>query len=585
MHASHMQRNNTSMQSPPSSHTTSPSSQNIIPVESPPRRIITRSMNNIHRPIHKLNLNSTVSSVSPEPCTVKEALSDPNWRHAMSEEFNALIKNGTWTLVSRTGQENIVGCKWVFRTKRLSNGTIDRYKARLVAKGFHQRPGVDYTETFSPVIKPTTIRLVLSLAVSRGWPLRQIDVNNAFLQGHLYDDVYMLQPPGFVDPTKPTHICRLHKVLYGLKQAPRAWYQELKNFLLQLGFINSKADTSLFVYHHANHIIYILVYVDDIVITGSSTAFVEDLIVNLGRRFSLKDLGALSFFLGIEVISHPHGILLSQRRYILDLLSRTKMTSCNGVTTPLASTSKLSINSGKPLADPEEYRSVVGSLQYLALTRPDLSYAINKLSQFLHRPTTDHWEAVKRVLRYLRHTTDHGLLLRRSSALSLHAYSDADWAGNPDDYTSTGAFVIFLGPNAISWSSRKQRTVAWSSTEAEYRSVATTAAELRWILSLLTELHVVIPTQPAIYCDNVGATHLCANPVFHSRMKHLALDYHFIREHVQNGIFRVSHVRSEDQLADSLTKPLPRRRFHDLHLKIGVLPRPSNLRGHIGDKS
>ncbi|CAH9123451.1 unnamed protein product, partial [Cuscuta epithymum] len=474
--------------SPMQSHPSTPTShsmQTSPPVPPiPPRRIVTRSMNNISRPVKKLNLNTTVSSVSPEPRTVKEALSDPNWRHAMSDEFNALIKNGTWTLVPRTGRENIIGCKWVFRTKRLPNGNIDRYKARLVAKGFHQRPGVDYTETFSPVIKPTTIRLVLSLAVSRGWLLRQIDVNNAFLQGNLYDEVFMLQPPGFVDPNKPTHLCRLHKALYGLKQAPRAWYQELKHFLLQLGFVNSRADTSLFIYHHHNHLIYILVYVDDIVITGSSSDFIEALIRDLGSRFSLKDLGALSFFLGIEVIPHRDGILLSQQRYILDLLSRTKMSACNGVSTPLASTAKLSLTSGQPLDDPEEYRSVVGSLQYLALTRPDVSYAVNKLSQFLHRPTTEHWEATKRVLRYLRHTVDHGLLLRRSSALSLHAYSDADWAGNPDDYTSTGAFVIFLGPNAISWSSRKQRTVARSSTEAEYRSVATTAAELRWILSL-----------------------------------------------------------------------------------------------------
>ena len=204
-----------------------------------------------------------------EPTTVKEALSDANWRHAMTEEFNALVRNGTWVLVPRTRNQNIVGCKWVFRTKRLSDGSVDRYKARLVAKGFHQRPGVDYTETFSPVIKPTTIRLVLSLATSRGWPLRQVDVNNAFLQGRLYDEVYMIQPPGFVDSTKPDHVCRLHKALYGLKQAPRAWYHELKQFLIQLGFTNSKADTSLFVLHQHTYTLYILVYVDDIIITGS----------------------------------------------------------------------------------------------------------------------------------------------------------------------------------------------------------------------------------------------------------------------------------------------------------------------------
>ena len=503
----------------------------------------------------------------------------------MTEEFNALVRNGTWVLVPRTGNQNIVGCKWVFRTKRLSDGSVDRYKARLVAKGFHQRPGVDYTETFSPVIKPTTIRLVLSLATSRGWPLRQVDVNNAFLQGRLYDEVYMIQPPGFVDSTKPDHVCRLHKALYGLKQAPRAWYHELKQFLIQLGFTNSKADTSLFVLHKHTYTLYILVYVDDIIITGSVPHQVDDFIAVLSSRFSLKDLGPLSFFLGVEVTPHPHGILLSQRRYINDLLVRTKMSNSKPVATPLAATTSLKLTSGDVLSNPEDYRTVVGCLQYLSLTRPDLSFAVNKLSQFMHRPTSEHWDAAKRVLRYLRQTSDHGLLLRKSSSFSLHAYSDADWAGNPDDFTSTGAFVIFLGANAISWSSRKQRSVARSSTEAEYRSVASTAAKLRWILSFLSELGVPIPCQPVIYCDNVGATHLCANPVFHSRMKHLAIDYHFIREHVQNGILRVAHVRSEDQLADALTKALLRTRFLSLTCKIGLSSRSPNLRGHDRDNS
>ena len=198
----------------------------------------------------------------------------------------------------------------------------------------------------------------------------------------------------------------------------------------------------------------------------------------------------------------------------------------------------------------------------------------------MHQPTTDHWHAVKRLLRYLCGTLDHGIFLRHNSPPTLHAYSDANWAGNKDDYTSTGAYIVYLGHNPISWSSKKQRTVARSSTEAEYRSVASTAAEIRWICALLTELGVTLSLQPVIYCDNVGATNLCSNPVFHSRMKHVALDYHFIREQVQTGLLRVSHITGADQLADALTKPLARSPFNTLKSKIGLSPRPSILRGH-----
>lgn len=213
----------------------------------------------------------------------------------MSEEFNALIRNGTWQLVPPDGVTNVVGCKWIFRIKRNSNGSIDRYKARLVAKGFHQRPGVDYHDTFSPVIKPVTIRLILSLAVSRGWSLRQLDVNNAFLQGTLRDDVYMTQPPGFVDSDHPHYVCKLRKALYGLKQAPRAWYNELRQFLLSSGFSNSLADTSLFTRIACDSMVFILVYVDDIVITGSNEPmFKTSLMFLLGG--SLLRIWALFIF-------------------------------------------------------------------------------------------------------------------------------------------------------------------------------------------------------------------------------------------------------------------------------------------------
>lgn len=272
-----------------------------------------------------------------------------HWRDAMSREFNSTNENYTWDLVEVTEKMNVVGCRWVFTIKYNSDGTIDRYKARIVAKGYHQQQGIDYEDTFSPVIKLTTIRIVLGLAVNNDWPVRQIDVNTAFLQGHLNEEVFMSQPPGFTDSDRPTHVCRLKKALYGLKQAPRAWYSELKHFLLQTGFHNSLADTSLFILKHHKTFVYVLVYVDDILITGSDPTAVQRVITSLSTRFSIKDMGYLGYFLGIETIRTPHGLHLKQRKYITDLLTKANMLHAKPVATPLASHPKLTLISGSPL--------------------------------------------------------------------------------------------------------------------------------------------------------------------------------------------------------------------------------------------
>lgn len=344
----------------------------------------------------------------------------------MEAEFNALIHNQTWELVPPASHKPI-GCKWVFRIKRKPDGTIDKYKARLVAKGFHQQYGKDYFDTFSPVTKPVTIRTVLSIALSNNWPLRQLDVNNAFLQGTLHEEVYMVQPPGYTHPQFPNHLCKLKKSIYGLKQAPRAWYTELTNFLTHCGFKKSLADPSLFIYN-TNHIIsYFLVYVDDIVLTGNNSSFLSQFISALSNKFSLKDLGMLHHFLGVEVIPTPSGLFLSQHRHIQDVLTQFHMDGAKEVSTPLSTSEPLSAIDSTPTIDATPYRKLVGSLQYLAFTRPDISYAINKLSQFMHAPRQSHWQALKRLLRYLKGTIHYGLFLNRTSPLTLTAFSDSDW--------------------------------------------------------------------------------------------------------------------------------------------------------------
>ncbi|KAI5336426.1 hypothetical protein L3X38_015693 [Prunus dulcis] len=559
-----------------------PSNPPIPPVH-PDHSMVTRAKAGIHKPNPRYAMTATTHPIlsSIEPTCVSQAVKDPLWRQAMSNEFNALIRNGTWELIPSLPSQNLIGCKWVFRIKRHPDGTIDRYKARLVAKGFHQRPGVDFSDTFSPVVKPTTIRIVLHLAVTHGWPIRQLDVNNAFLHGTLLENVYMVQPPGFVDSNHPSYVCKLRKALYGLKQAPRAWYKELHSFLLSHGFVNAISDASLFLFKNGTTVIYFLVYVDDLLITGNNSTLVAKFIQLLATRFSVKDLGSLHYFLGVEVLPTATGLFLSQQKYIHDLLVNAKMDGAKAVSTPLSTTDSLMLHDGSPLTDPTPYRRLVGGLQYLSLTRPDISLAVNKLSQFMHSPSETHWQALKRLLRYLKGTISFGLHLCRRPSNRLYAFSDADWAGDHDDRKSTTGYVVYLGGNLISWSSRKQRSVSRSSTEAEYRAIAATTSELTWIQSLLRELGIPLPTPPVVSCDNIGAMFYCANPVLHSRMKHIEIDFQFVRDRVTRGLLQVSHVSTTDQLADALTKPLPRPRFHLLRSKIGVSDGATVLRGRI----
>ncbi|CAM8888151.1 unnamed protein product [Rhodiola kirilowii] len=487
----------------------------------------------------------------------------------MHSELEALKKNATWILVPKPKDANLVGSKWIFRTKYKPDGSIDRYKARLVARGFNQRPGIDFFETFSPVIKPTTIRLVLSIAISRGWPIRQFDVDNAFLNGDLHENVYMSQPPGFRDTKYPEHVCLLKKAIYGLKQSPRAWFHKLREFLHSSGFRSCKTDASLFVRTHGDSLTYMLVYVDDLVLTGSDSNFISEFIIELHQTFSLKDLGLLNYLLGVEVKQQHGCLLLNQSKYILELLSRAGMEGCKPMTTPAAPRSQLTA-AGKPMSDPSMYRHVVGSLQYAAITRPDIAYAVNRVCQFLHAPTEDHWIAVKRILRYLKGTYDHGIVITPSSNFDLVAYSDADWAGDPENCRSTQGYCVYFGGNIISWSSTKQRSVARSSTESEYKSLASATTELIWIQQLMRELHIPLTRPPILYCDNLSATYMASNPILHKKSKHIRIDFHFVREKVEQGQLQVVHLPARYQVADIFTKALPKNYFRLFQTKLNL---------------
>ena len=451
-----------------------------------------------------------------------------------------------------------------------TDGKLEHRKAHWVVRGFSQRPGLDFNQTFSPMVKFAMIRKIMQLVAAHDWPVHQLYVKNAFLHGHLTEQVFCHQPVGFVDPEQPDAVCLLDRSLYGLKQAPRAWFQRFAMFIAKLGFVSARSDASLFVLRQGNELAYLLLYVDDMVLTGSSTMLLERIIGRLRAEFTVRDMGPLRFFLGISVTRTAHGFALSQQQYAEDILERAGMANCKPISTPVDVKGKLPAAEGEPVSDPSSYRSLAGALQYLTVTRPDLAYAVQQICLHMHDPRAGHLAFLKRVLRYVRGTTGLGLHLRASPHLDISAYSDADWAGCPDTRRSTSGYCIYLGDSLVSWSSKRQPTVSRSSAEAEYRAVANATAECIWLRQLLGELHCTVDKASVAYCDNISAVYMSANPVHHKRTKHIELDIHFVREKVALGELRVLHVPTTQQFADVMTKGLPTATFEDFRSSLCV---------------
>ncbi|XP_031499295.1 uncharacterized mitochondrial protein AtMg00810-like [Nymphaea colorata] len=327
---------------------------------------------------------------------------------------------------------------------------------------------MDFLETFSPVVKPATIRIILSVALMNGWPLKQIDVKNAFLNGYLTETVFIEKPQGFQDARFPHHVYKWNRALYGPKQAPRAWYDRFAQFLFSHNFQASSADPSLFVRLQQSTVTIRPLYVDDIILTGSSPTFLASFQNEVSRTFAMTDLGDLHYFLGIQVQHTTSSLFLNQQRYIMDILERAQMQSCRSTVTPIV-TNVYSNSTVEEEAYPNAtlYRSLVGALQYLTFIRPNITYAVNYVSQFMHVPSLRHFQLLKRILRYIQGTISLGMQLFKPSKLSIGAYFDADWSGCPSTHRSTTACCTFLGPNCISWASKQQQSVARSYCEAE----------------------------------------------------------------------------------------------------------------------
>lgn len=395
------------------------------------------------------------------PSSVEEALQNKNWVQAMDEEMRALEKNGTWEIIERKRDKSPVGCRWIYTVKYKSDGTLDRYKARLVAKGYTQTYGIDYEETFAPVAKMNTVRILLSLAASCGWELQQFDVKNAFLHGDLEEEVYMEIPPGVGITYGANKVCKLKKALYGLKQSPRAWFGRFTKAMKCLGYKQSQGDHTLFFKHsQGGKLTVLLVYVDDIIVTGDDLIERHFLKEKLSAEFEMKDLGQLKYFLGIEVAYSKQGIFISQRKYVLDLLQETGKLGCKPASVPIEQNHRISFEEESDKVDKGQYQRLVGKLIYLAHTRPDLAYAVSVVSQFMHDPRVRHLQAVDRVLQYLKATPWRGLLFKRGGNLTMETYTDADYAGSVSDRRSTSGYCTFLCGNLVAWKSKKQSVVA-----------------------------------------------------------------------------------------------------------------------------
>lgn len=516
-----------------------------------------------------------------EPTTYKEAIASdsaeaPHWIGAVDSEVESLLKNETWIVVRRDKNMNVIGTKWVFKKKKDEYGNVKKYKARLVAKGFHQRKDIDYHETFAPVLRTKSLRLILALSTLRPHTqLTQIDVKTAFLNADVTEDVYVEVPEGIDAPDG--HVLKLRKALYGIKQAPHAWNKHIDAFFKSLGFTACVKDTCIYILkiERSNGIYHIIIglFVDDMIIMCDKEVANEwdAMKQRLMKQYEMTDLGTVNHILGLHVkqSNNNQTLTIDQQTYVLNKMTEFGMQDCKPVDTPSTLVKLQQEGSADASHDITAYRELVGSLMYAAAaTRPDIMHSTNICTRFMRAPQKPHLVAAKRVLRYLNGTTNEGLIYTTTTAstgrqaMSIVAYCDADWGGDLDDRKSTTGYCVFVNNNLISWNTKKQATVALSSAEAELMSVSDVVKEIMWLRFILKELGYTVVKPTIVHCDNKSAIQIARNDTHHDRTKHIDIRYHFIHDSINNKIITLQWIASSEQLADIFTKATGPLVFH-----------------------
>lgn len=516
------------------------------------------------------------------PMDIATSGEDANeWLLAMVSEVKSMLEKDVWDLVERPEGRNVIGSRMVLTNKYGPDGTLSKRKARLVARGFSQRPGMDFSETFAPVARLGSIRLAAALAANYGMSIHQIDIATAYLNGSLDEEIFMEVPENVQEVLQKiidleqtgsqigntarkmlmqlesgNRVCKLKKAIYGLKQAGRQWHSRLDEELRSLGLKASNFDPCVYHTGKGEDLLLVIVYVDDLLLLSKGQRKIQQIKDRLTNAFcSIKDLGNVEYCLGIEFSTKVGEVQLSQRTYIRKLLEKFNMIEANPVKTPLEPGTVLTKEKCKTEDREYPYRELIGWLMYLSIvTRPDISYAVSYLSQFNSCYGKTHWEAAKRVLRYLK-GTDHYRLTYRSGNSSLKGFTDADWGGCILDRRSYTGYVFHFGGGPISWESRKQRTVALSTTEAEYAAITDAVKEAIYLKDTFLELGVKID-DVSVYNDNASALKLSKNPVYHARTKHIAIRHHFLKEVIREGKFNLEYQCTNDMIADVLTKAL-----------------------------
>ncbi|GKA82123.1 retrovirus-related pol polyprotein from transposon TNT 1-94 [Tanacetum coccineum] len=505
-----------------------------------------------------------------EPKNINEALKYESWVIAMQEELNQFISNDVWELVPNPKDMTIIGTKWVYRNKLDENGVVSRNKARLVAQGYNQQEGIDYDKTYAPVARLESIRILLAYACALDFKLFQMDVKSAFLNGFINEEVYVAQPPGFIDFAKPDHVYRLKKALYGLKQAPKAWYDRLKAFLIKHDYTMGMVDNTLFTKKKDSNLIIVQIYVDDIIFGSTCQELCDDFAKIMHDEFEMSMMGELNFFLGLQIKQLEDGIFFNQSKYIKEMLKKFGLEDSKPMKTPMSTETKLTKDEEGESVDNTKYRGMIGSLLYLTASRPDIMFSVCLCARFQEDPKTSHLEAVKRIFRYVKGTMHLGLWYPKGSGIETIVYADSDHAGDYVDRKSTSGICTFMGCCLTSWFSKKQTALAISTTEAEYVSAGKACQQALWMKQALVDYGIRLDDIP-IMCDNKGAIDLSKNPVQHSRTKHIEIRHHFLRDNVQKGNISIEKVSSEDNIADILTKPLKREPFNYLRLGLGMM--------------